>query len=91
MKITFPWNLPDEWDSDEPPCVVAFAFEPGNNKQHLHHCDPDRSDPVVEDVQVAYNGKIYGEDDMSDSLMAQFTEACWMQVEDYDNDRDNRY
>ena len=79
-KHSFSWNLPAEWDEFEPPCTVTFHYTPGSG-EHLHHCDPDHSPAVVEDIHVLFNGKDLDEDAIDPFFLPQLEEACWDRVE----------
>jgi len=81
-KLSFRWNMPYEIDPTESDIVVIFYFTPGSpGWQHKHNHDPDRQEPLVEDIRIQDKSGRETEIDESNIMWKDMLEACWDYIE----------
>jgi len=81
-KLSFRWNMPYEVDPAESDIVVTFYFTPGRpGWQHKHNHDPDRQEPLVEDIRIQDQSGRETEIDEHNKMWKDMLEACWDYIE----------
>jgi len=72
--------MPYEVDPAESDILVTFYYTPGRpswQHKHKHNHDPDRQEPLIEDIRVQDRAGREIEIDETHKMWKDMAEACW--------------